>query len=179
MLLLLLLIFILAALQSQRASSIEHFKDANDLLDKKILFNERSKTSVKQNFIRAELLVPFWTYEFSVDPDIQQLIQRLPSFSQQLSLLLLLSFCSQFVSNSSGFIVNWMLFQIDHELQESQLKLSTIFNETSICCVPSLIRNPHNSAMSLVQLQLPLSVLAPLEVVFLWAAPILAVSVNF
>ena len=69
-------------------------------------------------------------------PDFEQLIQRLSSTWELTSLYCLLIFSSHFACNSCGFNVNWTLFQIDHELQESRHDLSTILNETSMFLRP-------------------------------------------
>ena len=52
------------------------------------------------------------------------------------------NFSSHISSNFSGFNVNWMLLQIDHELQESRHVLSTISNETSMFLRPSSDSQP-------------------------------------
>ena len=69
-------------------------------------------------------------------PDIEQLIQRLSSMWDLPSVFCPPNFSSYLASNSSGFDVNWMFFQTDHELQESRHDLSTILNEISMFLRP-------------------------------------------
>ena len=56
------------------------------------------------------------------------------------SMLRPLIFSSHFAANSFGWKVQWMLFQFDHELQETRHDLSTFLNETSM-----FLRSPSDS----------------------------------
>ena len=75
MLLLFFLIFAPASVRSDWASNIEAASNPDDLFEKEFLFNEVSKILMK--FIRVEFLVPFPTYEFTMKPDIEKMIQQL------------------------------------------------------------------------------------------------------
>ena len=77
MLLLLFLIFTPASVRSDWASNIEAASNPDDLIEKGILFNEVSKILLTEKFIRVEFLVPFPTYEFTMKPDIEKMIQQL------------------------------------------------------------------------------------------------------
>ena len=68
------LAFTPASVSSQWSSNIEASNNPNDLLEKGILFNERNKILLTEKFISVEFLVPFPTYEFSLKPDIDQLL---------------------------------------------------------------------------------------------------------
>ena len=116
MLFLLLVLFTPVSVYCQWTSNLEPSNNPNDLLEKGILFNEPNKILLSEKFIRVEFLVPFPTYEFTLKPDIEQLIQRLSQMWDLPSIFCPLNFSSHFSSNSSGFNVNWMLFQINHEL---------------------------------------------------------------
>ena len=129
-LILFLFLFTPASVRSDWASKIEAATDSDDLIEKGILFNEVSKTLLTERFIRVEFLVPFPTYNFSMKPDFEKMIHQLslmweihPSFCP-------LNFSGQFATNTSGFNVNWMLHQIDHELSSAQQDLALIRNET-------------------------------------------------
>ena len=137
------LAFTPASVSSQWSSNIEASNNPNDLLEKGILFNERNKILLFEKFISVEFLVPFPTYEFTLKPDIEQLIQRLSKMWDLISIFWPLNFSSHFSSNSSGFNVNWMLFQINHELQESETDLTTIRNETSMFLRPPSEQQPR------------------------------------
>ena len=80
------LFFTPASVYGQWSSNIEPSNNPNDLLEKGILFNERNKILLTENFIRVEFLVPFPTYDFTLKPDIEQLIQRLSHMWALLSL---------------------------------------------------------------------------------------------
>ena len=128
----LLLFFAPASVQSEWNSNIEASTDPNALLEKGILFDERSKTLLSEKFIRVEFLVPFPQYDFSMKPDIEAMIYRLSTLWQVPSLFCPLNFSSVFATNSSGFNVNWMLLQIENEIAEAQKDLLVIRNETSM-----------------------------------------------
>ena len=84
MLLILLLIFTPASVRSDWASHIKAASNPDDLIDKGILFNEVKKILQTEKFIRVEFLVPFATYELTMKPDIEKMIQKLsplPSFA--------------------------------------------------------------------------------------------------
>ena len=137
------LAFTPASVSSQWSSNIEASTNPNDLLEKGILFNERNKILLTEKFISVEFLVPFPTYEFSLKPDIEQLIHRLSQMWDLPSIFCPLNFSSHFSSNSSGFNVNWMLFQINHEIHESENDLTTIRNETSMFLRPPSEQQPR------------------------------------
>ena len=107
-----------------------------------ILFNGRNKILLTEKFIGVEFLVQFPTYEFTLKPDIEQLIQRLSQMWVLPSIFCPLNFSSHFSSNSSGFNVNWMLFQINHELREFENDLTIVRNETSMFLRPPSEPNP-------------------------------------
>ena len=130
------LVFTPASVYGQWSSNIERSNIPNDLLEKGILFNKRNKILLTEKVIRVEFLVPFPTYEFTLQPDIERLIQRISHMWVLPSLFCLLNFSSHFSSNSSGFNVNWMLFQIDQEIYESKNDLALIRNETSMFLRP-------------------------------------------
>ena len=137
------LAFTPASVSSQWSSNIEASNNPNDLLEKGILFNERNKILLTEKFISVEFLVPFPTYEFSLKPDIEQLIHRLSQMWDLPSIFCPLNFSSHFSSNSSGFNVNWMLFQINHEIHASENDLNTIRNETSMFLRPPSDQQPR------------------------------------
>ena len=113
-----LFIFTPAFVQSQWASNMELSNNPNDLLGKGILFNERSELLLTEKFFRVEFLVPF-PHDFTMKPDIDQLIDRLSTMWILPALFCPLDFSSHFSSNSSGFNVDWMLFQIGKEIRAS------------------------------------------------------------
>ena len=90
------------------------------------------KSCLQKKIFPEEFLVPFPTYDFALTPDIDQLTQSLSQMWDLPFIFCPLNFSSNFASNSSGFNVNWMLFQINQEIQESENELTTIRNETSM-----------------------------------------------
>ena len=143
MLFLLLFLFTPASVYCQWTSNLEPSNNPNDLLEKGILFNERNKILLTEKFIRVEFLVPFPTYEFTLKPDIEQLLHRLSQMWDLPSIFCPLNFSSHFASNSSGFNVNWMLYQINHEITESENDLTLIRNETSMFLRPPSEQQPR------------------------------------
>ena len=125
-----------ASVRSDWASNIEAATNPDDLIEKGILFNEVSKILLTEKFIRVEFLVPFPTYEFTMKPDIEEMIQRLSLMWETPSLFCPLNFSSQFATNTSGFNVHWMLHQIDNEISAAQLDLALIRNETALFLKP-------------------------------------------
>ena len=129
MLLLLFLLFTPASVRSDWASNIEAASNPDDLIEKGILFNEVSEILLTEKFIRVDFLVPFPTYEFTMKPDIEKMIQQLSLMWETPSLFCPLNFSSQFATNASGFNVHWMLHQIDNEISAAQLYLALIRNQ--------------------------------------------------
>ena len=136
MLLLFFLIFTPASVRSGWASNIEAASNPDDLFEKGILFNKVSEISLTENFFRVEFLVPFPTYEFTMKPDIEKMIQQLSLMWEIPSFFCPFNFSSQFATNTSGFNVNWMLHQIDYEISLAQQDLALIRNETALLLTP-------------------------------------------
>ena len=131
-----LFLFTPASVRSDWASNIEAATNPDDLIEKGILFNEVSKILLTEKFIRVEFLVPFPTYNFTMKPDIENMIHQLSLMWETPSIFCPLNFSSQFATNTTGFNVNWMLHQIDHELSSAQQDLVLIRNETSMFLMP-------------------------------------------
>ena len=136
MLLILFSIFTPASVRGDWASNIEAASNPDDLIEKGILFNEISKILLTEKFIRVEFLVPFPTYEFTMKPDIEEMIHQLSLMWETPSLFCQLNFSNQFATNTSGFNVHWLLHQIDNEISAVQLDLALIRNETAMFLKP-------------------------------------------
>ena len=132
MLLLFFLIFTPAAVRSDWASNMKAATNANDFIEKGIFFNEVSKILLTEKFLRVKFLVPFPTYEFTMKPDIEKMIHQLWPMWEIPFLFSPLISSSHFATNTSGFNVNWMLHQIDHEISAAQLDCTLIRNETTV-----------------------------------------------
>ena len=65
-------------------------------------------------------------------PDIETMIQQLYLMRETPSFFCQLTFLSQFATNSSGFNVNWMLHQIDHEISLALQDLALIRSEIAV-----------------------------------------------
>ena len=153
MLLLFFLIFTPASVRSDWASNIEAASNPDDLIEKEILFKEVSKILLTEKLIRVEFLVPFPTYEFTMKPDIEKMIQQLSLMWETPSLFCPLNFSSQFATNTSGFNVNWMLHQIDYEISLAQQDLALIRNETAMfLSLPKLLKSTRQRCGSSVGL---------------------------
>ena len=100
------------------------------------MFNEVSKILLTEKFIRVELLVPFPTYEFTMKSDIETMLHQLSVMWETPSLFCPLNFSTLFSTNTSSFNVNWMLYQIGHEISEAQKDLRIIGNETAMFLSP-------------------------------------------
>ena len=131
-----LFLFTPASVRSDWASNIEAATNPDDLIEKGILFNEDRKILLTEKFIPVELLVPFPTYNFTMNPDTEKLIHQLSDIWETPSIFCPLIFPSQFATNTSGFNVNWMLHQIDHDLSFAQQDLALIRNETPMFIMP-------------------------------------------
>ena len=136
MLLLLFLLFTPASVRKDWASNIEAATNPDDLIEKGIFFNEVSKILLTEKFTRVEFLAPFPTYDFTMKPDIERMIQQLSLMWETSSLFCPLNFSSQFARNTSGFNVHWMLHQVDNEISAAQLDLALIRNETAMFLKP-------------------------------------------
>ena len=89
-----------------------------------------------EKIIRIEFLVPFPAYDFTMKPDIKKTIHQLSLMWKTLSRVCLWTFLSQFETNISGFHVNWMLHEIDHEISAVHLDLALLRNETAMFLTP-------------------------------------------
>ena len=101
----LFLLFAPASVRSDWASNIEAATNPDDLIEKGILFNEVSKILLTEKFIRVEFLIPFPTYEFTMKPDIEEMIHQL-SLMWETPSFFPLNFSSKFATNTSGVNVN-------------------------------------------------------------------------
>ena len=136
LLILFFLVFTPASVRNDWAPNIEAATNPDDLIEKGILFNEVSKILLTEKFIRVDFLVPFPTYEFTMKPDIEKMVQQLSLMWETPSLFCPLNFSSQFATNTSGINVHWMLHQIDNEISAAQLDLAFIRNETAMFLKP-------------------------------------------
>ena len=130
------MLFTPASVRSDWVSNIEAASNPDDLTEKGNFFNEVSKILLTEKFIRFEILVPFPTYDFTMKPDIEKMIQQLSFMWETTSVFCPLNFSSQFATNTSGFNVHWMLYQIDNEISAAQLDLALISNETAMFLKP-------------------------------------------
>ena len=132
MLLIFFMLFTPASVGSDWASNIEAASNPDDFIEKGIFFNEVSKILLTEKFIRVEFLVPFPTNEFTMKPNIEQMIHQLSLMWETPSLFCALNFSSHFATNTSGFNVHWMLHQVDNEISAAQLDLALLRNETAV-----------------------------------------------
>ena len=130
------LLFTPASIRSEWISNLEAYTNPNELLEKGILFHERSKILLAEKFIRVEFLVPFPSYNFDLKPDIEILIENLSNMWDLPSIFCPLNFSSHFSSNSSAFNVHWMLRQIEAEITEAQNDVTVLRNETAMFLSP-------------------------------------------
>ena len=121
-----------ASVRSDWASNIEAASNLDDVFEKGILINEISKILPTEKFIPVEFLVPFPTYEFTMKPDIEKMIQQLSPMWETTSFFCPLNFSSQFATNTSVFNVHWMLHRIDNEISAAQVDLALVRNETAM-----------------------------------------------
>ena len=130
------LIFTPASVRSDWAYNFEAVSNPDDLIEKGILFNEVSKILLTEKFFRVDFLVPFPTYDFTMKPDMEKMIQQLSLIRETPSLFCPLNFSSHFATNTSGFNVHWMLHQIDKEISAAELDLELIRNEITMFLKP-------------------------------------------
>ena len=64
------------------------------------------------------------------------MIQHLSLLWETHPLFCNITFSSQFATNTFGFIVNWILHQIDHEVSSAQVDVALIRNETARFLTP-------------------------------------------
>ena len=97
------------------------------------LLNWVCKNLLAENFLLVEFPVPSHTYKKLAEPFIDKKLKQL--FSP--SLVSLFNFSSQFATTSSGFNVNWILQQNDHDNSSAQHNLVLIRN-ASVLFLPPL-----------------------------------------
>ena len=132
----LLLVFTPASVRSEWLSNLEAYTNPNELLEKGVLFHERSKILLAEKFIRVEFLVPFPPDDFDLKPEIEHLLETFSDMWTLPSLFCPLNFSTQFSTNSSSFNVQWMLRQIESEITDAQLDVEVLRNETSMFLSP-------------------------------------------
>ena len=123
--------FTLASVRSDWASKIEAATNPDNRIENKVSVNEVSNILLTEKLIHVEFLVPFPTYEFIMEREIGKMIQQL-ALMWDTSLFCPSSFFCLFATNPSGFNVNWMLHQIDHEISLAQQDLALIRNEAAV-----------------------------------------------
>ena len=71
-------LFTTASIRGEWISISEAYTNSNYLLDKKRkLFPERSKLFLAEKFLRVDFLVPFSSFTFDLNPDMEILIETL------------------------------------------------------------------------------------------------------
>ena len=113
-----------------------------DVLIENVFFNEVSKILLTEKIIRVEFFVPFLNYEFTMKPDIENMIQQ-HSLRRETPSLFCPSNCSRlFATKTCGFNVNWMSHQFDFKNSLAQQDHALIRNETAMFLTPP---KPPNS----------------------------------
>ena len=137
-----LLIFTPASVLADWDSNLIASSNPDDLLQKGILFHERGNILLAEKFVPVEFMIPFPTYDFSLKNDIETTIARLSSMWDLPSIFCPLNFSSSFNSNSTSFNVNWILVQINTEINEAAKDVQLLRNETSAFLSPPSSQRP-------------------------------------
>ena len=137
-----LLILTPASVRPVWDSNLQPSNNHDELLEKGILFHERGKILLAEKFVPVEFMIPFPTYEFALKREIERTIDRLGSMWDLPSLFCPLNFSTNFNSNSTSFNVNWILVQINHEINEAANDVIILRNETSAFLSPPSPQRP-------------------------------------
>ena len=142
LLLVFLLLFTPASVRSDWDSNLQPSNNHDELLEKGILFHERGKILLAEKFVPVEFMIHFPTYDFALKHEIERTIVRLGSMWDLPSLFCPLNFSTSFNSNSTSFNVNWILVQINHEINEAANGVIFLRNETSAFLSPPSPQRP-------------------------------------
>ena len=126
-----LLLFTPASVRPEWDSNLQPSNIHDELLENGLLFHERGKILLAEKFVPVEFMIPFPTYDFALKHEIERTLDRLDSMWDLPSPFCPLNCSSGINSNSTYFNVNWILVQINHEINEAANDVIFLRNETS------------------------------------------------
>ena len=123
-----LLIFCILIEATYSSEVIDKF---DSVLRKGIFFNEEPKILLAEKFVPVQFLVPFPTYNFTLKPELTNLLKNLNDRWKFPSVSCSLDFATNFASNISSFDINWMQTKLELEVDQSKIDVELIRNETA------------------------------------------------
>ena len=112
-------------------ANTSYASEYEDALKTGIIFHKDSQILLAEKFINAEFLVPFPSYNFTIQDNVTQLLSILSTKWKSKSTDCKLSFAKTFNASVDSFNVDWMLRKLQVEIQLAQKEVSTIKVETS------------------------------------------------
>ena len=103
----------------------------DDILEKGIIFNEETKILLAEKFVPVQFLIPFPSFNFSMKADIEKLLNNLNQKWNLESSNCPLDFTSHFNTNSSHYNINWIMNQLEIEVEKSRAEVEKMRNETA------------------------------------------------
>ena len=123
-----LLIFCILIEATYSSEVIDKF---DSVLRKGIFFNEEPKILLAEKFVPVQFLVPFPTYNFTLKPELTNLLKNLTDRWKMPSVSCSLDFSTNFESNIFSFDINWMQTKLELEVNQSKIDVELIRNETT------------------------------------------------
>ena len=102
-----------------------------EYLSRGVIFNEESKILLAEKFINVEFLLPFPTYNFSSRADMKKLLTTLKSIWKAPTLLCPLDTSTRFNKSTGAFNLDWLLTEIDEEIELAKTEVNKIREECS------------------------------------------------
>ena len=103
----------------------------DDILEKGIIFNEETRILLAEKFAPVQFLIPFPSFNFSMKADIEKLLNNLNQKRNLESSNCPLDFTSHFNTNSSHYNINWIMNQLEIEVEKSRAEVEKMRNETT------------------------------------------------
>ena len=111
-------------------TKVEENRENAECLSKGVIFHKNSKILLAEKFVPVEFLIPFPRYNFTVKTDLEKLLKDLKNMWHQSSFFCPLNFSTNFLSNTTGFNVDWILQKIDAEVATAKSEVRYLHNET-------------------------------------------------
>ena len=107
----------------------EHAEDA--VLENGIMFNHVTKILLAEKFINVDFLVPFPKFELDIRGELGAYIEKLGKLWASPSWQCHLDYSTNFQKNDSTFDVDWLLHQVEHEVNLAEQEHDALRNYTS------------------------------------------------
>ena len=108
-----------------------HSETNDEPLAKGVLFHEETTIVLAEKFIQVEFFVPFPKFELNIREDVNSTLQVLKRMWKQPTVNCNLSETTNFNTDESEFSVDWLIREIEAEVNSSKEEIEQLHNETA------------------------------------------------